>query len=414
MTNIWRVLLIGIFCLPKINLVEVDNFNAGIRIDDIFIAAFAMIYAAHVVLAKKLSITPVERAFFLFLAIVTIGTGFNALFFDRGSVLFPLRMMEYFLFFYMGWMYFSGRSELKTLVKFLFWGNVVVAFLQLIGVLGGFTVYGYRPDVSERVIGLTGGPWELGMVLNLASSYYLIKAKNNRIRYLTFGISTFLILANGSRMSLMAQFAILLYYFVMSGDVIKAGKRIIAFVPALLLVFLFIQDSGVATRSENLANDQNIEVFTESFSNLQVSEVPPQWSTLGQLSQGDEIDASWSMRGLKWIYAFKMWLLNPANMLWGVGMGVFGNALDGGWLRLLSETGVLGFAVFALFLIRSAKADNVCKLMAAALAVNMLFIDMHMAYKAMSISIFFFGYYSKKNRVELRKSINSLPSTGIR
>lgn len=88
MNNIWRVLLIVIFCLPKINLVEVDNFNAGIRIDDIFIAGFAMIYAAHVVLAKKLSITPAEKAFFLFLAVITLGTGFNALFFDRGSVLF--------------------------------------------------------------------------------------------------------------------------------------------------------------------------------------------------------------------------------------------------------------------------------------------------------------------------------------
>lgn len=115
---------------------------------------------------------------------------------------------------------------------------------------------------------------------------------------------------------------------------------------------------------------------------------------------GDEVDASWSMRGIKWIYAVKLYLSHPMYWMIGVGAGSFGNALDGGWLRITTETGIIGLLLFVMFLMRVKRLSPTMSLCVIAFCINMLMIDIYMSYKVMSMMLLLAGYYQKKKKTE--------------
>ncbi|MFT4248558.1 MAG: hypothetical protein QM581_11125 [Pseudomonas sp.] len=385
-----------LFLLPKINLISVGNFSAGLRVDDLVIATIASVLVWRGAIKARLGPTlwaREERWFWTFFFVCLFSALYNTVVFDRSSLLFPLRFAEYFVFYYMGLALFSsGQKKIDKLVSVVFWANSAVAGLQILHVIGGFTVNGYRPDVSDRVIGLTSGPWELGVVLNIISCYFLARSDCSKTKKtIVFLISTLLILANGSRMSLMAQFAIILMVFVFSGGVVRALKGAIAAVPLLLAVAVILGSTTVADRSANLFSYENISSMQSSFASFRVTEEAPSWRELDRPTDSGDLDESWSIRVPKWIYAAKMWALNPGNMLWGVGPGTFGNALDGGWLRLLSETGILGVLFFILMIKTIYGYGGGVRLMVVALSINLFFIDIYMAYKVMSILFFMLG-----------------------
>lgn len=395
MNSVLLILTYVLFLLPKINLVAVGNFNAGLRVDDVIIAL-----AAAVLVGARFSGGPLvirfsraERWFWLFCAACLVSSVVNSLVFGRGSILFPLRFLEYFVFFYIGWSLSAlGRDTAWKLLMTVFWANVAVAAVQLTGLIGGFTVRGYTANVSERVVGLTSGPWELGVLLNLATCVVLAQRTSVMKKALVFSIATLLILANGSRMSLLAQVAVLCASILFSGGVVKSLKAALFAAPAIALVAVLFAGSGVATRSASLASSENVSLLVDSFNHVKASERAPSWDELGVLSRDDGVDASWSMRGPKWIYSVKMWALSPMNMVVGVGPGTFGNALDGGWLRLLTETGIVGISFFILFMLSIFKVGGAMRLAVVAISVNMLFIDIYMAYKVMSVFLFLCGF----------------------
>lgn len=396
MNAILLILVYILFLLPKINLVSVGNFNAGLRVDDVVIAAAAAILIGRKVLqdGALISLSRAERWFWLFFATCLLSAVWNAFAFGRGSILFPLRFAEYFVFFYIGWSLASAKRDVAhRLLMTVFWANVAVASLQLAGLVGGFTVRGYTANVAERVVGLTSGPWELGVVLNLVTCMVLSQKASVLKKVLVFSVATFFILANGSRMSLVAQVAILGASIVFSGGLVKSLKAGLFAAPAIALVAVLFAGSGVATRSASLSSMDNVSLLVASFGNVQATEKAPAWDELGVLSRDEGVDASWSMRGPKWVYSVKMWMLNPVNTVFGVGPGTFGNALDGGWLRLLTEAGIAGLAAFLLFMKTVFGQGGALRLAVVAISVNMFFIDIYMAYKVMSIFLFLCGFY---------------------
>ncbi|WP_227592196.1 hypothetical protein, partial [Klebsiella pneumoniae] len=168
----------------------------------------------------------------------------------------------------------------------------------------------------------------------------------------------------------------------------------------LFAVYFFFGDSTVATRSDSLMNSDNIDQLLDSYSSVRITESVPSWGDLGVLSRGDEVDASWSMRGIKWIYAVKLYLSHPMYWMIGVGAGSFGNALDGGWLRITTETGIIGLLLFVMFLMRVKRLSPTMSLCIIAFCINMLMIDIYMSYKVMSMMLLLAGYYQKKKKTE--------------
>lgn len=390
------IIVLALFTLPKINLIDVGGFNAGIRIDDgLILLMAALIFGTRLIKNTPTPISNIEKKFFIFLLIITAGTLISTLGFNRGTILFPIRFAEYFIFFYLGRVFFSARLSIKSLMTTVFVVNVIIAILQFAHVIGGFTVRGYTPDVSERVIGITSGPWELGVILNFVCCYFLVNEKSNLKKYAILIIATAVILLNGSRMSLVAQAVIILAYFVSASSLVSVLKKSLFLIPIILLAVLVFEGSEVSNRSESLASWDNVESLASSYSNVQLQKEIPSWDELGVLKGGD-LDTSWSMRGIKWIYAIKLFLSSPLFMLIGVGSGAFGNALDGGWLRIVTEWGVVGSAAFVIFLLMLKNLNATMRLMMIAFAVNMLMIDIYMAYKVMSFILFCAGYYYKE------------------
>ncbi|NYA42986.1 hypothetical protein HZI31_06655 [Serratia fonticola] len=392
-----------LFTIPKIDLVSVGNFNAGIRIDDFMIGIMLFLLLIHAFENKKKIIGKIELRFIYFILIVLVGAIYNSALFGRGTVLFPLRFLEYFVFFFMGYVYCKGGGNPYKLIMFVFIANCAVAIMQKLGIVGGFNVRGYQPDMSERVIGLTSGPWELGVILNFATCYFLINAKSTATRYIVFAVATVIIFITGSRMSLLAQIVAMFIYLYSGASLLTALKRAAFIIPAVVLIIVYIGDSVVAERSASLMSMDNLNSWVNYYDWVYLGDKVPDWSDLGMMSGGD-VDASWSMRGTKWIYAIKLFLSSPVYYVIGVGAGAFGNALDGGWLRLLTETGILGLLLFISFLLAVRKTSRTMNLFVFVLAVNMLMIDIYMSYKVMSMFLFFAGFYVATNRLESRQN----------
>ncbi|UOB45876.1 O-antigen ligase family protein [Klebsiella pneumoniae] len=374
--------------------------NAGLRVDDLIICLLFFFFFLYAAQNKKTKVSKIELYFILFLFVTFLGSLFSSTQYGRGTVLFPIRFFEYFVFFYMGFFLYKGGANIRKLLLLLLIANSAVAILQHFGVVGGFNVRGYQPNMSERVIGLTSGPWELGVILNFITCYFLAEEKSEFKKYIIFGVATLIIMMTGSRMSLLAQIVILVWYMKLSASLVTIIKRCLVVIPLLFAVYFFFGDSTVATRSDSLMNSDNIDQLLDSYSSVRITESVPSWGDLGVLSRGDEVDASWSMRGIKWIYAVKLYLSHPMYWMIGVGAGSFGNALDGGWLRITTETGIIGLLLFVMFLMRVKRLSPTMSLCVIAFCINMLMIDIYMSYKVMSMMLLLAGYYQKKKKTE--------------
>lgn len=388
-----------LLCIPKINLISIGNYNAGIRVDDFLVALFAIIYISDRIINRSSKISRTEAWFLVYLLVVTISVIANSFIFGRGSILFPLRFFEYFVFLYIGFIYSTYSLSIEKILKVLFLSNVIIACLQAAGVIGGFTVYGYRPDVSSRVIGLTGGPWELGTLMNFLSCYYLINSKSTAGKYVAIGAAMSVILLTGSRMSFLAEVLVILAYTISVSGVKKALKRIVLILPVIFISVYSLEESAVAKRSESLLTIENVSAIQEYYDSVIVHNGIPSWDEIGKVSRED-IDASWGMRVLKWIFAVKLFFTSIGYVLFGVGAGAYGNALDGGWLRILTESGTIGFYAFLQFFLSVRKISPTFKLICLAFAVNMLMIDIYMSYKVMSLFLFLAGIYIKQNALD--------------
>ena len=93
---------------------------------------------------------------------------------------------------------------------------------------------------------------------------------------------------------------------------------------------------------------------------------------------------SWLLRATKWMYAYKTWVTTPEAWVIGLGPGMWGPSLDGGWLRLLTETGVLGVLAFVLFF-NTLCSTPLLKAVRLCVFLNMAFIDIYISYKTMSL-----------------------------
>ncbi|WP_233963539.1 hypothetical protein [Pectobacterium versatile] len=389
--------IFALFLIPKINIISVGNYNAGIRIDDIIIASWVFVFMLSYALRNKFSIRRIDLKYYNFIAFMFVGTCFSLLFSGQGSIIFPFRFLEYFAFFIMG-VYLAKKSVYITgMMKWILSLNIILSLLQSVGLVGGFTVSGYNPDVSSRVIGLTSGPWELGVLLNFITCYFLSSKASNTYKYAVFFSCLFVIFLSGSRMSFIAQMFLIIYYILKTSSTIGIMKKVFIIAPFIIASSFYLSDSAIAERSENLFNTDNIRELPDIYRATTLVEGNPDWMQFGILG-GEDVDASWAIRSMKWIYAVKLYFSNPVYIFSGVGAGTFGNALDGGWLRMLTECGIVGLLLFVSFMRANNKLAIINKMVFWAFSINMIMIDIYMSYKVMSFMLFMFGYMYIKQK----------------
>ena len=378
----------GVFLLfiPKINLVRIGSETAGLRFDDLFLGGFLLFLLAAMLLSRKTSFYKLELLWALFVGVGLISNGINLLMFHRSSGLYSLRLAEYFLFFYIG-NYYAVSNSLTRLV------NGIVMLLQQVGLIGAATSEGLVSSVQERPVGLTGGPWEIGAIINFCFAILIFdEGKVHKTKHVLwlFSGTLALVLITASRMALIAQLLLLIIYFYRKSRNAFRFISIAASAVIVILAALIFIPNPVAARSENLFTANNFSSFQTIYANTPDD---PQTAGMASFAIDDGGDLSWLIRSAKWTAAIKGWNRSFLSIAFGVGPGTLGPSLDGGWLRVLSEMGVAGLLIFTIFW-RYVIAQFGWQMRGVllALSTSMLMIDIHIAYKAMSLFFFILGY----------------------
>jgi hypothetical protein len=397
---------VAMLFMPKVNLVSIAGETAGIRIDDVLLFLIFALLLAGALLARKPTINGIESIVFILVGYMLLSNLVNLHMFGRSSLLYSLRYFEYFMFFYIGRYFFDARYSAVRLLYALLFLNALLMVLQDLAIIGGFASAGFSQDVS-RPIGVTGGPWEVGAMLNFSLAIFLFDRKEERgvtSRIFVIACTSALVVMTGARMPALAHIFLLSYYVYLRAPNKTYFLGSAAFMLGLLLFAILLIPNPLTERSENLFSMANIELFQDQYSKASVPD--EKFEGFSQTYTAEEdTDLSWLIRLAQWIIAIKTWTNSPLAWFVGVGPGNWGPALDGGWLRVMSEWGLCGLAIFLVFLYRIAQISRATFAMVVALAINMLFIDIHIAYKAMSLFFFLSGYAYNEARAH-REGVN--------
>jgi hypothetical protein len=385
---LWPVFL---FFLPKINFIGFRNETAGIRFDDSILLILTIFLFVGWITNLNFTIEPLPLAGFAVVGIFCLSNLIN-LGQGHSSFLYSLRLVEYMIF------YWSGRSlvrsgyELDVVVKLLLGLNCAVIVLQFTGIVGGFTANGYE-SVVGRPFGLSANhPAEMGALFNLLFAALVFGSKSVKFWRWSLLVGAGILLIE-SRSALLAHcLLILIYVYKHSKNKIGFARKA-ALVSALLIAVFAAIPSKVTGRSADLFSQQNFETFRDVYDNIPVDRQFKDVDEGGSPEDSPEgVDVSWYIRVFKWTEVVKTMLAQPWTIwILGVGPGGIGVALDGGWLRLIVETGIVGTFAFLVLMRKISKLSTACAMSVFALAVNMLMIDSHMAYKVMAFLFFLVG-----------------------
>lgn len=377
---------------PRLNFVSIPGQTAGLRLDDLVLALVAFILFANFALTFRgvITLNNVEKYAFLFILASVASNIINISTHSRSNILYSVRIAEYFVFFYLGALY-AERYKLQKLAWSLLWINGLVMILQTVGLIGGFASSGIVAHTSNRAIGLTGGPWEVGGLVNFCTAILVFEAKiTTRRACYVFALSFFLIFLTAARMPMIANLVLLaVFLFRKSKHKSLAILQFSISIVALAAIVIMIP-THLSKRSTNLFSSENLDYLSQTYASTNINSTAPTFDTL---TAPQDTDLSWLMRVFKWVYAAKTWISDPASWPLGVGPGTWGPALDGGWLRLLTENGIAGIILF-WYMMRAARKDSLAmKAVLTCLFINMLMIDINIAYKAMAFVFFAAGYY---------------------
>lgn len=417
-SSFWILALcLPLLFLPKINLISLSNKeSAGIRIDDILLLLFALVFFwAYFTLHQRPS--KIERWIWTLVGFSLLSFSLNRLFVHLdilhvpASIFYCLRPLEYFLFFYLG-ILSSLFFPASSIVIALFIWNLLLMLLQKIELIGQFSVAGYLPTASDRVTGVASFPSEAGLLITMMFCFLIynnhtdrrslvsippfLKAFiNNTGIYWLFLLCITLVTFTGSRIAILSL--IIAFIFRIKQTLNKRHSQIIAILFASLTIpFLFSiieHTHSVSARSIDLLSFRNIELIEKVWDNIDLTHDPLERESV----RNDHYDTSWWIRIHKWCYALKIFYMHPETYLQGIGPGFTGAALDGGFIRILTEYGLIGCFIFWQIFTSIYHRSIQLKWMVITLLINMIFFDVYLAYKPMSFLFYLTGYaYSFK------------------
>ncbi len=418
--------------LPKINLIGVQSETAGVRIDDFVLLLIGGLF----MLAHALSHQRLYKVEGWMLILTGFGIfsflcnrfllEYEYLYMDA-KILYAIRLLEYFLFFYIGALA-SYHVRSSTVIRLLFLWNLLFMTLQKLNLAGAMTVLGYNTDASSRVYGIASFPSEMGLLLNLMFCH-MIFDDTSRSRFVNlfaspivrdfcrkfylyglFGLFGIFVVFTGNRISILALFLCFIYRLKQefSWRSVSSILLMLCLIPVLLngVFILITKTAAIYERSAGLFSFKNLELATIVWDKIDMKTNP-----IGnEVISAEQYDASWWMRIHKWIYVLKAYVETPACYLQGLGPGFAWAALDGGLLRILMEYGLIGAFIFWKFFACLARINQQTKWMMIAFLINMIFFDAYLAYKTMSVLLFTCGHAFERKHRALRVQETPLPS----
>jgi O-antigen ligase len=315
---------------PEVLLGQTAAREVTFRMDDLLLVIIVVTWLARAAVYKELTVfrsTPLHTPIALFMAVSLLAT-FMGMVLGRVGVVtglfFNLKIFEYFIVFFMVVNYMKDEKDIKTFVLLI----LIVAFLVKLYAL-------YQVPSGARVTapfeGEFGEPNTLGgyliVIISLALALFLLRAFGPRTNLLI----PFLILSGGVLMFTQSRGSWLGLIFMSAPFVLLSPKRLFFIIGAILL-FVALPYVAPESSKERLIGTFRAEPFfarTERF-------------------MGMGLDPSASERVTSYKKGFEKWKKHPI-----LGYGVTGAGfIDGQFLRVLVETGIVGLAVFLFLLWR--------------------------------------------------------------
>jgi hypothetical protein len=388
--------------VPRIFLIALED--SGVRVEDVILIVLAP-YAAALLSRKRLGMKRVVDALKLHYAVVTLAAiaatiaGHMGLLAGLAYGLRPaLSVAAFYLGYQLGLFGTAGR-----------WGvlRIATAAVAIHIVYGAGVAVDLFPNVASftptRLAGLTNGPYELSAMLCLVCVLWLWCG---RWAITAGGFAA--LLWTKSRIALAALPVYLLF---------RGGSRRTVIRWAFPVAAIVIATTVIEARSGGVELGETLDA---------VSDLREAFATSAQTRDdyftavySDEANAnikaidgdpSALLRAARWSMVIATAIDTPRNLVFGMGPGYYSVALDGNYVRLLGESGLLGIFTF-LFMLASAatcfKAPELRRLglgLAVQLLIIALFIDVFMSLKTMCLFWMIIGALKREeaNRFEPR------------
>ena len=326
------ILLVSMLFSPEVIVGQTAAREVTFRMDDLLLVIIVMTWLVRAAIYKELAVfrfTPLNAPIALYMAASLLATLVGMV---RGNVsmasglLFNLKILEYFIVFFMVVNYVKDEKEIKTFVIL----TLIVALMVNLYAL-------YQLPLGERLTapfeGEQGEPNTLGgyliIIISVTLALFLQRSFGQKTNLLIpllvlSGISLMFTQSRGSWIGLI----------LMSAPFILLSPKRIFFI--LGAVFLIVALPYIAPESTK-------ERFTGTFR-------PDPFFAQTERFMGKGLDPSASERVTSYKRGFEKWKKHPI-----LGYGVTGAGfIDGQFLRVLVETGIVGIASFLFLLWRVA------------------------------------------------------------
>ena len=424
-------LIIAIY--PKINIISIPGSRTGIRFDDIFFGIYFIFLIKNIIKNGFKYYGKFSNIVKVFIICVISFFISNVLGFFNGNVkimlstLHLVRKIQYFL------LIFAGYDLAKLLDKEKFEKILKIVIIFHIGfvILSLFKII---PDIgflidrisNDRAYSTFSGPYELAGFLLLPVPFLLMNLiKEKKYINLFYIVMCFIgIYLSESRISLLAFIIIIfitLYFKVIKN---KSLKLILPLVVLILGILLFINPLHI--KKLDRFSSVNISSFITTTKDAWNSTNYNFYKENGYIYYKQEVtnstnDLSFAMRISKWTTLIKESLKTP---LFGMGLSVAGEAMDGSFVRLFCETGIIGLILWLFLLATIIKESKILKeedrwiikMMILSLIIGSLFIDIFEASKIMMIFWFIIGflfYDTKENKIKVCHIVSGFDYGGV-
>ncbi len=417
LNSLVAALLIVIPLYPKFPLLGVTGTFVSVRLEDFLVAGvFAVFLASSLRQRFSHFFSGSSRAILLYVGI-SLASLFSAVFLTKTvsinlGLLHAFRRIEYMSLFFVAFSALRDSKQLHFLIRTFLAVSLLVALYGLGQQFLNFPVISTTNSEFSKGLALSLGPgarinstfaghydlaafslFPLLLILALLS----LPTRHKWPLIITGGLIYWIMLLSASRVTFAA-------FFVTTALFLWIIRRRTWIVPLLILAVISILASPqlLGRYREFLTN--RIKLSVVSSVQAAVDEEVP--DALKPTAQPE--DRSLNIRlNVEWPRALRALYKNP---ILGTGFSSVGLAVDNDYLRLLAETGIFGFAAFALVIIRFFKSSLphlapprslpqafivavTCSLIG--LLLNAVFIDVFEASKVALITWTFLGLAEK-------------------
>lgn len=381
---LWPIVTIAVLlALPKITLV--NALGSAIRVDDPILAIAGVLALSR---ASARRFTRVDLFFFAWIASMILSSVVAIFYTDRtilSGLVFAIRPAEYWL---ISRVAIVGRVTLDRVAKVIgavIAVNSIVAILQFMGALGSFSRFS-----SERGSAFFNGPYELAAVA--VGSLALNLGTRRRVQT---GLAAVALVVSAARITIVGAFVVAVARYVRTTAARRARATLVSLgALGLLVAATFAQIpnplSAVSDRFDTSAGDSirhGLKVsrfYPVHGSSRDYQRVAVEKTDRFLANIPPDLDASTVIRFGRWSILFRTVTSAQFTTLLGLGPGWAGVAVDGMFMRVFVEGGLVGIVAFGLFLATMLRHyTGPLRQYLIALMITGLFIDIFVSLKPM-------------------------------